>query len=296
MSDPNHVCKIIDKSEQLTLYNRSKSRWERKNARDPTYNFGKHMNWIDENNHGCSHFGIHPELLPRKDLRFDTFHLKCGITKKLMNYLRKFMLNQSITIMNDFSKTILKSFWNDFHIYVWKNKKSFACFQGNEIALFVGNTDSVLSFLERSFVPTTQVSDIIESLKLWFKIFKFLGTTYLDDTDGYQEYKDAMRDFQENLRNFYLVGSRTFLSSTRSTDGREETFYCHALRYYMPEIMKTTFEEHQLGIGIFTMQGFERRNKESKNCMKKFSCNKGNITLNNMKRLFDVFDYDFKDK
>ena len=107
VSDPNHVCKIIDKSEQLTLYDRSKSRWERKKARDPTYNFGKHMNWIDENNHGCSHFGIHPELLPRKNLRFDTFHLKCGITKKLMNYLRKFMLNQSITIMNDFSKTIL---------------------------------------------------------------------------------------------------------------------------------------------------------------------------------------------
>ena len=52
---------------------------------------------------------------------------------------------------------------------------------------------------------------------------------------------------------------------------------------------KEAFEKHGVGIGIFTMQGFERRNKESKNCMKRFSNGKGNVLVNNIKRVFDIF-------
>ena len=59
----------------------------------------------------------------------------------------------------------------------------------------------------------------------------------------------------------------------------------------MPDIVLKTFERHGLGVGIFTMQGFERRNKESKNCLKRFTNNKDNVLIQNMNRLYNVFEH-----
>lgn len=39
------------------------------------------------------------------------------------------------------------------------------------------------------------------------------------------------------------------------------------------------------------MQGSERRKTESKNCMKRFSNNKGNVVVNNLKRVHDIFEH-----
>ena len=54
-------------------------------------------------------------------------------------------------------------------------------------------------------------------------------------------------------------------------------------------IAKITFERHRLGVGIFTMQGYERRNKESKKTFKRFNNHKGNILVENINRLQDVY-------
>ena len=56
--------------------------------------------------------------------------------------------------------------------------------------------------------------------------------------------------FKENVKNFYKVGSRTFLSR-RGEIGEDETFYMHALRFYMHMIVETTFERHGVGVGFF---------------------------------------------
>ena len=71
--------------------------------------------------------------------------------------------------------------------------------------------------------------------------------------------------------------------------GNDETFYMHVLRFYIPRIADDTFEKYNLGVGIFTMQGFERRNKESKNTFRRFSNGIGNIIVGNLKRLWDIF-------
>ena len=63
----------------------------------------------------------------------------------------------------------------------------------------------------------------------------------------------------------------------------------HCLRFYIPKIAEETFQKHKLGLGIFTMQGFERRNKESKNTLRRFCNSKGDILKPNMKRLYDIF-------
>ena len=104
------------------------------------------------------------------------------------------------------------------------------------------------------------------------------------------QYLREIETFKFNVKEFYSAGLRTFLSSP-SQNGDDETFYMHCLRYYVPKIALETYETHKCGIGIFNMQGFERRNKESKNCLKRFSNNSGNVVINNIARIYDVFNY-----
>ena len=57
----------------------------------------------------------------------------------------------------------------------------------------------------------------------------------------------------------------------------------------MNYIIKDTWEKYRLGVGIFTMQGFERRNKESKFTLQHHTNNKGNIIIQNLIKLFASF-------
>ena len=69
--------------------------------------------------YGISHFGVRPTVLRHERIRFDTFHLKCSITKRFMGYLRHFNLNQSTHIMELTSK-LLSTFWTEFHAFIFK--------------------------------------------------------------------------------------------------------------------------------------------------------------------------------
>ena len=95
------------------------------------------------------------------------------------------------------------------------------------------------------------------------------------------------------MKKFYTIGGRSFLTkktiSSIGNIGNDETFYMHTLRFYLPQIADETLKKHNLGLGVFTMQGFERRNKESKNTLRRFSNGIGNIVIGNLKRLWDVF-------
>ena len=104
------------------------------------------------------------------------------------------------------------------------------------------------------------------------------------------EYVDELNQFNSNLTEFCKVGTNTFLSSHGQPDD-DEIFYMYTLRYYIPRIAPETYQIHQTGVGIFNVQGFKRRNKESKNCKRRFSNNIGNVVINNMKRVCDVFDH-----
>ena len=66
----------------------------------------------------------------------------------------------------------------------------------------------------------------------------------------------------------------------------------------MPQIAVETYNELKMGVGIYTMQGFERRNKESKYALKNHSNMKGNVTVSNLQYLFSSFQqsYDVSDE
>ena len=57
----------------------------------------------------------------------------------------------------------------------------------------------------------------------------------------------------------------------------------------MPVFTRKIFEDHKTGLGIFSMQGFEHRNKENKTYFTRHTNKKGNISLQVMPRLWDDF-------
>ena len=295
VKDPNHACIVISNSEQLKLWDKSKRRWNVKRnqfsiaGKDPNlfYNYKSHMDWIDEKNLGVSHFGIHPSLMPFDGIRFDTFHMKCAVTRKLMTYVRNFILQQSNDCIELFQSRILSKIFNTYHLYCWRNKKSFSSFSGNELAIFVGHTTKIIEFIKEQLVVTPKVDDISKALQLWHDIFHFLGLSFIKEGEE-AEYENRLVEFNIRLKLFYSCGGRTFLSKPGRI-GSQETFYTHALRFYIPRIAKITYDRHGVGVGIFTMQGFERRNKESKQCLSQ-SCNyRNNILPNNLGNLYDIF-------
>ena len=87
------------------------------------------------------------------------------------------------------------------------------------------------------------------------------------------EHEVELKQFEDNVKLLYEYGSRSFL--TKTTVGDQETFYTHTLWYYMPHLARETYCKHGIGLGVFTMQGFEHRNKERKNTLRRFSNRRG---------------------
>ena len=105
-------------------------------------------------------------------------------------------------------------------------------------------------------------------------------------------YENKLACFIDNLKQFYKIGGESFLTKDKGNPGGDETFCMYCLRLSLPKLARTTLDKDGYGLGIFTMQGYERRNKESKNTLRCFCNGKGDILKNNVHRLYDVFHYD----
>jgi hypothetical protein len=117
-------------------------------------------------------------------------------------------------------------------------------------------------------------------MELWKDISSFLHIAQICNPE---EYALKLATFESNVTKFYECGRKSFL--TKNSDGDDEFFYSHVLRFYLPRFAKQVFEEHNnTGLDVFTMQGYERRNiKESKNTLKRFTNNKGNLVYQNLR-------------
>ena len=185
--------------------------------------------------------------------------------------------------MSTFSDLLL-TFWSEYNVLIWNINKPFASMTGSELLSFIEHTPQIINFLTSNFVATNTLNNLCDSLQLWTEITPFLVITTIDDKDDYNK---KLTKFEKDVKHFYSLGRTSFL--TKKEDGDNETFYTHVLRFYLPRIANETRDMHNLGIGIFTMQGFEHRNKESKNTLKRFNNMKGNKLIQNIRRLWDVF-------
>ena len=110
-----------------------------------------------------------------------------------------------------------------------------------------------------------------------------MSITYVDNASAYL---NDLQQFKNNVQLLFKHGKHTFLG------GCNVTFYFHCLRFYMPQLADLTYKRHKLGLGIFNMQGFERRNKESKNSLNRFATlnrKSDKLLVNNVRRLLNVF-------
>ena len=130
------------------------------------------------------------------------------------------LLDQAPLISEGYCSAVLSKFWNQYHIWVWQNKKNFSSFMGNELALFTANTSDTNEFLASNLVPTNKVSNIKDSLQMWQEIFHFLSITHLDNISD-EQYQQKLHDFKSNVDDFYTFGSKTFLTSSEDKIGED---------------------------------------------------------------------------
>ena len=80
-----------------------------------------------------------------------------------------------------------------------------------------------------------------------------------------QKYYPLWCGTEKDVKPFYKAGKHSFLQGRSGTiEYAGETVYLHTLHFHTPRLMQKIWKQHGLPIGCFTMQGFERRNQESK--------------------------------
>ena len=138
---------------------------------------------------------MHPQELCQDNIRFDIFHLRCAETRKLMEYLRKYIRVQSFHLQDKFH-ALLKLFWTEYEVLVWRLNKPFTTFKGTELLLFIMNLPSTISIMKDNLTDNKHVHNICEGLQLWFDITPFFVITIIDDET---KYKSDLEKFESNL-------------------------------------------------------------------------------------------------
>jgi hypothetical protein len=89
------------------------------------------------------------------------------------------------------------------------------------------------------------------------------------------------------MSKFYEYGIDTIF--TDMVHGNSETFYCHCAKYYVLRLVHIILDELNYGVGIWTIQGFEHRNKQSKYIYENKTNDKGNFCEQVLKGLHKRF-------
>ena len=100
----------------------------------------------------------------------------------------------------------------------------------------------------------------------------FLKKVLVKEEDA-PTFNQSIDEFEENDKQLYKYGKHSFLKYW-------ETQYFHMLRFYMPRIARDTWNDFHLGVGVSTIQGFERRQSESKYIFKTITNKRNNKTTN----------------
>ena len=104
-----------------------------------------------------------------------------------------------------------------------------------------------------------------------------------------RNYLEEVEVFKKNAKIFYEAGKKSFLSNDTNIGGKEMS-YMHILRYITGPLAKLTYERHGVGIGVFTLKGYERRNTELKYIFVRHTNKLCNFLIQILRRLTENFD------
>jgi hypothetical protein len=211
-----------------------------------------------------------------------------AITKRLLKQL-KFMLEQlSFEVQQEFSVELL-GFLTEEQLLIWEMDKPIDSYIGGELKLFSKNAFKIASWAsENDLVSATNLewTNFAAAFNLWEEMHAFITKAEVKEDDDYEQ---EIKKFEVEVKQFYEYGRTTFLASKSGVIGSLETSYSHILRFNLAQLARITYQRHKVGIGVFTLQGYERRNKESKNVFVKHSNAKGNLCLHTMKGLTEQY-------
>jgi len=176
----------------------------------------------------------------------------------------------------------------------FQDNETLSRIQGKHIKGWIKDINNFVKMIEESIEcddNNPEMRDFVKACKVWTKITKFINIAKVPD-DKVDAYKTELEDFNKNVVAFCKCGGTTFMKGDQMGDN--ETFYLHVVRNYLPEIAKNVLENCQFGLGVFTMQGFEHRNKQSKRTFKLKTNSTGNIVLQSMKALCSLFKFSIK--
>ena len=129
------------------------------------------------------------------------------------------------------------------------------------------------------------------ALHAYKKVSKILSLIFIDDYNEVKEFlpdsslsessskediaNGVLESYKQCVKVFYDAGLKSFMTNSIKGDG--ETFYIHNITFYMPSIIDVTYKNHKLGPGIWSMEGFEYKNAQSKRAIYTHSNRKGNL-------------------
>ena len=316
----SHRCHMHTDEEYIKLVQNSVEQWARRDelteerrewGNDTPYDFKAHKEWCKDENSGASHFGSVPLDYSISQIRFDVMHGRGGVVKVVLKYLRNFFDGTPLAV-NKFAAFLKKlPSWDGFVIDPWVTNDAMSHIKGRHAKSFIRYIPECVKVL-RTISSSREISHFCMSLSAFSKMCTILGFVIIDDYDDAlkmlpsdseivetstkKDIAEAIISAYENAaRTFYEEGVHSFL--TRQTPGDKETFYSHTLFHYMPSIMRTTYERHGLGVGIFTMEGFEYKNFSSKQVVNNRTNGRAqlNITAQSLRVLQLQFDCDVHD-
>ena len=122
----------------------------------------------------------------------------------------------------------------------------------------------VINFITRKVKVSNIVSrNLVKLLMNWREISRILSVTYIS-LEKEEWYKTQMANYKLLVAQFKSAAKHTIFSLRSASESEEinENYYSHVVINYTIPIMEQTFKQFHCSMGIFSMQGIERRNKE----------------------------------
>ena len=109
------------------------------------------------------------------------------------------------------------------------------------------------------------------------------NTTITADSLPEEIAAEVIATYEYHAKKLYTHGQNSVL--TRFSTGDHETFYFHAVRFYIPKFMRELYSKHKVGIALMTLEGFEYKNFTSKHVVSTRTNGKGNVCMQSLRVL-----------
>ena len=168
-----HTCKKFTDEEIIKLYDKSKQQYDLMCQGNPDYDQKKHADWCDISNCGFTHFGLNPRIFKYSRIRYDTFHMICQVSRRMMNYLRRFINTQMYQMKDEFF-AMLYNIMGRNKTSIWSRNKPFSSYDGKDIRLFINGITAITEWLENNFISSIHNKAVIKGFVYGRKYLSFL--------------------------------------------------------------------------------------------------------------------------